>query len=130
MDVIFVEEAVQMDSEVAIEEAEVVVRPVHEDLTLRVLEEEGLVERVATRSKTLIESLQALEGVQEVRGLGYLLGIQCELGAKELQTRLMDERILIGTSGDPNTVRLLPPLTVSDAEWDRFLDVFGKALKA
>ncbi|MEM7233431.1 MAG: aminotransferase class III-fold pyridoxal phosphate-dependent enzyme [Planctomycetota bacterium] len=98
--------------------------------TLRILEEEGLVDRVATRSKALIESLRALSGVQEVRGLGYLLGIQCERGAKELQTRLMDERILIGTSGDPNTVRLLPPLTVSDAEWDRFLDVFGRALEA
>ncbi len=94
--------------------------------TYRIIEEYGLVEQVRTQSASLIKRLSALSGVREVRGLGYLLGVECEVGAKQLQMRLFEERILVGTSSNPNTIRLLPPLTVSTEEWDQFLDVFEK----
>ncbi len=59
-------------------------------------------------------------GVEEVRGLGYLLGVRCERPAKEIQGALLERNILVGTSGDPQTFRLLPPLTVSAEEWEIF----------
>jgi len=94
--------------------------------TYRIIEEYGLVEQVRTQSASLVKRLSALAGVREVRGLGYLLGVECEVPAKQLQMRLFEERILVGTSSNPNTIRLLPPLTVSTEEWDQFLDVFEK----
>lgn len=97
--------------------------------TYRILEEEGLVERVARVSCTVIERLQELqrrELVRDVRGLGYLLGIECRLAGKEVQRRLLEAGIIVGTSYQENTIRLLPPYTIEEAEWERFFEVFEK----
>ena len=92
--------------------------------TYRIIEEEGLVEQVATLSAGVIERLGEYvgRGVEEVRGLGYLLGVRCQRPAKEIQAALLEHNILVGTSGDPQTFRLLPPLTVSASEWDLFFE--------
>ena len=93
--------------------------------TYRTLLEEGIVERVAAKSAKVISALRERIGkglVRDVRGLGYLLGIECELPAKEVQSRLRKKGILVGTSNHADTFRLLPPLTVSDAEWESFFE--------
>jgi len=97
--------------------------------TYRVLEEENVVELVARRSASVIARLRDLVSrgkIRDVRGLGYLLGVECRTPVKEMQGRLLEQGILVGTSYEPNTFRLLPPLVVSDAEWDRFFEVFEK----
>jgi acetylornithine/N-succinyldiaminopimelate aminotransferase len=96
--------------------------------TYRIIEEEGLVAKVAERSRRVIERLRALAGVREVRGLGYLLGVECELPAKEVQKRLLAERILAGGSNDPRTFRLLPPLIAGEEEWERLFAALGRIL--
>ena len=99
--------------------------------TYRIIEEEGLVEQVARLSSGVIERLGGYvgRGIEEVRGLGYLLGVRCEKPAKEIQAALLERGVLVGTSGDPQTFRLLPPLTVSEEEWDIFFaaldDIFS-----
>lgn len=96
--------------------------------TYRIIEEYGLVEQVRTQSADLIDRLSVLRNVRQVRGMGYLLGIECEVPGKLLQKRLFDERILVGTCSHPNTIRLLPPLTLDTEEWNQFLDVFEKLI--
>ena len=96
--------------------------------TYRILEEEGLVEQVDRLSAEVIQRLRRMKGVREVRGLGYLLGVECDTPAKEVQKRLLEERILVGTSGEQNTFRLLPPLTVSVQEWEKFYTALEKVL--
>ena len=98
--------------------------------TYRIIEEERLVDRVARVSRQVVERLEEMKphGVREVRGLGYLLGIECELPAKEVQKRLLERRILVGTSSEANTFRLLPPLTVTEEEWETFLAVLSDSL--
>ncbi len=91
--------------------------------TYRILEEEGLVSAVAKRGAEVRRRLEALVGgpvVREVRGLGYLLGVECTVPAADVHRHLLAAKILVGKSGDPNTLRLLPPLTVTDEEWDLF----------
>ena len=93
--------------------------------TYRILEEENLVERVKAQGQRVRERLESLSGeqrIREVRGLGYLLGIELEVPASELQKHLLDRKILVGKSNEPNTIRLLPPLTVSDDEWEIFFE--------
>ncbi len=94
--------------------------------TYGIIEEYGLLDQVRARSADLVSRLSALEGVREVRGLGYLLGVECEAPAPNLQKRLFDERILVGECSHAHTIRLLPPLTVTSDEWEQFLDVFEK----
>lgn len=94
--------------------------------TYRIIEDEGLVARVAARSTAVRDRLAKLAGVREIRGLGYLLGVECKEPAKEIQNRLLAERILAGTSSEPNTIRLLPPLNVADDEWELFLSAMER----
>ncbi len=97
--------------------------------TYRVIEKNKLIERVRDYSSQVISQLSGLEAVREVRGLGYLLGIECSVSAKELSDRLLKERILVGTCSQTNTIRLLPPLTMDMCEWEHFLEVFKKIVK-
>ena len=96
--------------------------------TYRIIEEEGLVEQVARLSVGVIERLGEYvgRGVEEVRGLGYLLGVRCQRPAKEIQAALLEHNILVGTSVDSQTFRLLPPLTVSSSEWDLFFEALDE----
>jgi acetylornithine/succinyldiaminopimelate/putrescine aminotransferase len=97
--------------------------------TYRILEEEGIVEQVRRRSERVFSRLRAMAGrglVKDVRGLGYLIGVECERPAKEVQAELRKLGILAGGSNDPATFRLLPPLTVTDEEWDEFFTAMEK----
>ena len=98
--------------------------------TYRIIENENLIQEVRDRSAALLPRLRAIPGVHEVRGMGYLLGIESELPAKELAGQLMKERILVGTCSQADTIRLLPPLTVSAEEWERFLEVFDRLVRS
>ena len=97
--------------------------------TYRVIEKGKLVDRVRDHSSQVISRLLELEAVREVRGLGYLLGVECSVSAKELSGRLLKERILVGTCAQGETIRLLPPLTMTMDEWEHFLEVFRKVVK-
>jgi acetylornithine/succinyldiaminopimelate/putrescine aminotransferase len=97
--------------------------------TYRILEEEGIVEQVRRRSEGVLARLRAMVGrglVKDVRGLGYLIGVECEVPAKEVQSELRKLGILVGSSNHAATFRLLPPLTVSDGEWDEFFAALEK----
>ncbi|MGH9360669.1 MAG: aspartate aminotransferase family protein [Thermoanaerobaculia bacterium] len=89
--------------------------------TFEVLESEGLVERAARIGASVLDRLRSLEGkglVRAARGLGYMIGVDAAVPAREVQARLRERGILIGGSDVPDTFRLLPPLTVGEAEWE------------
>ncbi|GAA4715209.1 aspartate aminotransferase family protein [Brevibacillus fulvus] len=68
--------------------------------------------------------------VQQVRGKGMMVGIPLNAAAEkvsELQRNLLAEEILVDVT-QKTIVRLLPPLTISKAEIDRFIERFGQAL--
>lgn len=66
--------------------------------------------------------------VRSVRGRGCLIGLELHAPAAPLLTALRAQGVLAGTSGDPNVLRLMPPLTVSDVEIARFAAAFDVAL--
>ena len=58
-----------------------------------------------------------------------MIGIEFDKSAKELRQRLIfDEHIFTGAAGT-NIIRLLPPLCLSRAEADEFLDKFTRQLE-
>jgi acetylornithine/succinyldiaminopimelate/putrescine aminotransferase len=78
-------------------------------------------ERLADRARALAARIRAgLEGtaVTVVHGEGLLLGLRVPGRAGLLKSYLQDRRILVGGSGDPDVLRLMPPLTVRDASVD------------
>jgi acetylornithine/succinyldiaminopimelate/putrescine aminotransferase len=54
--------------------------------------------------------------VRAVHGLGFLIGLELDGPAAPVQQALWQRRVLTGTSTDPGTLRLLPPLSFSPDE--------------
>ncbi|GLH68334.1 aspartate aminotransferase family protein [Geothrix edaphica] len=81
--------------------------------TVDVIESEGLMGRASEAAAWLRKELKGtvVEGVQ---GEGLLLGLHTPHAAA-LKKHLMAQHILLGGSGDPQVLRLMPPLNVSDA---------------
>ena len=93
------------------------------EATLDVIHDERLLENVRENSEYLFSELRKLPPVEEVRGLGYLIGIKFTSGnAKPYQQALLERKIITGLSDDPSVLRLLPPLTLRRAEIELFLD--------
>ena len=98
------------------------------EATVRVIEEEGLLENVRAGSSHLREGLSRLGGVREVRGEGFLLGIAFDRPARPVREALLARGFLVGGSDLPDVLRLLPPLVLKPEESDRFLSALEEVL--
>ncbi len=100
---------------------------------LSVLEQmdDEMLNGVREKGAYLKEKLSALPGVREVRGMGLMLGLGLEEGysAGDLVSRMLEAGVLCLTAGY-NTIRLLPPLTISREELDRGISVMAGVLGA
>ena len=96
---------------------------------LDVMEEEHLVENAAEVGEYLITELRKIPGVKDVRGRGLMIGLEVEgFTGSDLRKRLLfDHHIFTGGAGQ-FTVRLLPALSLSKEDADRFLTEFKKAI--
>ena len=63
-----------------------------------------------------------LEGLGlEVRGIGLMLAFRAADGPKLVRRALTEQRLVLNATG-PDSVRLLPPLNVSEADIDEAVD--------
>ena len=86
-----------------------------------VIEREGLLENVRQVSAKITAAAVTLPHVVRVHGRGFLLGLELDCPAADVQRALWQHRILTGTSTDPMTLRLLPPLSFASDEADLLL---------
>lgn len=97
---------------------------------LEIIEQESLIENAAQRGAQLIKALEATEEVVAVRGLGCMIGIDLPFSASPFRKRLIEDfKVFTGSSHQPNTVRLLPPLSLTSQEADLFIETFRNCLK-
>ncbi len=112
---------------------------------LDVIEEEGVVERARETGEAMRERLlgwqERFAAIGDVRGLGAMLAIELVRDpatrepAPELATAVAEaafERglLLLKAGVHGNCIRVLGPLTITDAELDEALDVWEEALEA
>jgi acetylornithine aminotransferase len=98
---------------------------------LEVIRDENLIGNAEKLGKLLLEELKnsALPGVVDVRGDGLMIGIEFEYNTAALRKKmLMENHIFTGSSSDPNTIRLLPSLTIGETEIDQLLAGFKSVL--
>ena len=96
---------------------------------LDILKAEHLVENAAHVGSYLLQELKGWERIKEVRGRGLMIGLEFDEPIKEIRQRLLfKEHVFTGVAGT-NTIRLLPPLCLTKAEADMFLERFERALK-
>lgn len=65
--------------------------------------------------------------VTEIRGKGFLLGLRCTGGARSVMGKLLADGILVGSSNDPDVIRLLPPLILEHEHVDQLVAALRKA---
>jgi acetylornithine/N-succinyldiaminopimelate aminotransferase len=80
---------------------------------LDTIDDEAFLAAVAAKGERLAGGLRSL-GL-DVRGRGLMLAFACDDGPALARRLLLEQRLVVNATG-PDTVRLLPPLTVTDAE--------------
>jgi acetylornithine aminotransferase len=97
---------------------------------LEIMEKENLVENAKIIGEYIMNEINGMfiSGIKEIRGRGLMIGIEFHDSIKEIRNRLLfEEKIFTGVAGT-NTVRLLPPLSLSKGDADEFLEKFKKVL--
>ncbi len=88
--------------------------------SLRVIEEEHLTARSKDLGAWFLKELQQIShpDIQEIRGLGLLIGIELKLPARQYCERLQELNILCKETHE-NVIRLAPPLVIQhhELEW-------------
>lgn len=100
---------------------------------LDVMESENLVENACEVGEYLMEKLNELKQTEphivDVRGRGLMIGIELDIPHKDVRRRLIfNEHCFTGCSGT-NILRLLPPLCMTKAMADEFIEKLKKAFK-
>lgn len=99
--------------------------------TLSEMTKPGFMKEVQKKAASFKEQLEHLANqfsvIKKVKGMGFLIGIEVDMEAKELVTLLQEKHILTLTAG-PKVLRILPPLTVTTEEINEFLQKFEEVL--
>jgi acetylornithine/succinyldiaminopimelate/putrescine aminotransferase len=92
---------------------------------LDVVQEPGFLDGVRAKGDRLLRGLDSLSGGR-ARGRGLMTAFAVDRDAPGLVRRaLLEQRLVMNATG-PDSVRLLPPLTVSEAEIDDALARLGR----
>jgi acetylornithine/N-succinyldiaminopimelate aminotransferase len=101
--------------------------------TIRIMEEEGLLENAAEVGAhlkgALARELGGLKGVKEIRGQGLMLGVELEKPCGVLTARAAEAGLLISVTAD-TVIRLVPPLILTKAEADEIVAILAPLVKA
>ena len=95
--------------------------------TADVMAKYNYVDNAAKMGAYLMGKLRGHKAIKDLRGRGLMVGIETVADAAEIRKRLLfDEHIFTGFSGGVNTIRLIPPLCITEKEIDRFVEAFDK----
>ncbi len=96
---------------------------------LEVTDDAALLARVVELGAMLADGLERLPHVVSVRGRGLMLACELDVDAPATTRRaLLEQRLVLNATG-PTTVRLLPALTITEAQIAEGLERLGAALE-
>jgi predicted acetylornithine/succinylornithine family transaminase len=96
---------------------------------LELTDDSQLLARVRELGELLKEGLARLPHVTGVRGRGLMLACELDVSAPDVVTRaLLEQRLVLNATG-ANTLRLLPPLTIDEADVAQALTRLAGALE-
>ena len=98
--------------------------------TLEAIEQDGLLKNVRNAEAHLRDRLKEVKQVVSIKGRGFLLGLEFALKAAPIHQALLERKVITGTSSDPHVLRLLPPLCLSTAQIDLFVDALQSVFAA
>ena len=100
--------------------------------TLRIMEEDGLLENAASVGEhlraALHRELHKLPGFVEVRGQGLMLGIELDRPCGVIMNQALEAGLLLSVTAD-SVIRLVPPLIITTAEADEIVAILAPIVK-
>ena len=92
------------------------------------LDAPALAERQGRR---IVDGLRGVPGVVDVRGRGLMLGVALADGieARAVYTDLLEQGLIVNAV-DASTIRLIPPITVTDDEIDEAVALIADVLES
>jgi acetylornithine/N-succinyldiaminopimelate aminotransferase len=96
--------------------------------TLEAIKDDRMLASAAAAEKQLREGLNDVSGIK-IHGKGCLIGIEFEDKCSPVHAKLLEKKIITGTSSNPNVLRLLPPLCVNAEEVNFFVSTLKGILK-
>ena len=95
---------------------------------LEVMEEENLMSMAKQRGMYLMNQLKAIEGIENLRGRGLMIGFDVPENLKGLKKLLLEQYNIFTGEAKPNVIRLLPSLALSRKQADEFLEALKEAI--
>jgi acetylornithine/N-succinyldiaminopimelate aminotransferase len=95
---------------------------------LEVMEEEKLIDMAKQRGMYLMNRLKAIDGIENVRGRGLMIGFDVPAELKDLRKKLLYDFNIFTGEAKPNVIRLLPSLAITRKQADEFLDALQEAI--
>jgi acetylornithine/N-succinyldiaminopimelate aminotransferase len=91
-----------------------------------------IIDTIHERSSYAFKKLETIKEkypiIKEIRGMGFLIGVEIDFDTKEFMKKCLEKNLLLISAG-PKVIRLLPPLNVSIEELDDALSIFTLVLE-
>jgi acetylornithine aminotransferase len=89
---------------------------------LEIIEQEKLMKNAVEQGAYLMDCLNRFDGLQNIRGLGLMIGFDVPEKFKDLRKNLLFKHRIFTGEAKPFVIRLLPALTILKSEIDEFLN--------
>ena len=91
---------------------------------LDIIKEENLIAHAKLLGEYFCEKLKQVKNKDfQILGRGLMIGLKFKFPTSELRKELLyQHRVFSGSSGDPNIMRILPPLNISTNQIDQFVN--------
>ncbi len=96
---------------------------------LEVIEEEKLIDVAKQRGMYLLNRLKSIDGIENVRGRGLMIGFDVPEELKDLRKNLLFKHYVFTGEAKPNVIRLLPSLAISRKQVDEFLELLKEEIE-
>ncbi len=90
--------------------------------TLTAIEADGMLANAKAVESRVRDGLRSSNTIKQIKGRGCLLGIEFNEKCAPVHSRLLEQKIITGTSSDPLILRLLPPLNTKLEEIDLLIE--------
>ncbi len=102
-------------------------------MALKVLVEEGMIENAAVQGSRLAAGLSSIQGqaIKEVRGRGLMVAVELhpEAGGARAYCQGLQARGVLAKETHDHTIRIAPPLIITEGQIDWALEQFEAVLK-
>ncbi|MDB5196450.1 MAG: aspartate aminotransferase family protein [Flaviaesturariibacter sp.] len=88
---------------------------------LEVIESENLLQAAAAMGDYLMNELNLVDGITNIRGIGLMIGFDAEGPLKDLRKNLLWKHKIFTGEAKPSVIRLLPSLAIEQTQADELL---------